>query len=95
MQQRRVSIYPEIGDKFQVVLCVPDTDDEERIEEYVDEWIGEHLRFVDFFDIELACESDIGYYKVAEMVDNYGNEVWVHSPNKGFDLMENFVSPTL
>ncbi len=91
MQQRCVSIYPEIGDKFQVILCVPDIDDSERIEEYVDEWIGEHLRFVDSFNIELSCEADAFYCKVGEMVDAYENEVEVYGPYEGFDLREYFV----
>lgn len=91
MQQRCVSIYPEIGDKFQVILCVPDTDDEGCIGEYVDEWIGEHLRFVDYFEIEVSCKADGFYCKVGEMVDAYENEVEVYGPYEGFDLAEYFV----
>ena len=66
MQQRYISIYPEIGDRYQILICVPDTDDAERIEEYVDEWVGEHLRFVGSVCIEKSCDADSDLIKIGK-----------------------------
>ena len=90
MQQRYISIYPESGDRYQILICVPDTDDAERIEEYVDEWVGEHLRFVGSFCIEESCDADSDLIKVGEVTDRYNNQVEIYGSNEGFDLSEYF-----
>lgn len=43
MQQRIVNVFPSIGESFEIKICVPDTDDTERIESYVNDWIAVNM----------------------------------------------------
>lgn len=80
MQQRLLHIYPAIGDAFELLICVPDTDDEEIIEEFVEKWLEDNTKRT--IEKHKIMDSNMPSYELIETkTDCYNNEYEIYSDN--------------
>lgn len=83
MQQRLLTIKPEIGPQFQVLICVPDTDDAERIDEYIERWLNNNTKnTIQMYTIENTTTPI--YQMIGTQTDNCENEYEIYSDENIF-----------
>lgn len=91
MQQRIVTFCPAIGEVFQTLICVPDTDDEEQITSYVNVWVDANMKtkMIDhIMDMDMETTS---YDMIGTQVDRNGNEYEIYSFNPTMRIEDYFI----
>lgn len=87
MQQRLIKVYPSIGDIFELLICVPDTDDSDRINEHIEQWLDDNTKRTIEKTETLEANSP-NYELIGTQTDLYGNEYEIYCDNPSMLLSD-------